>query len=234
MNWEFIISTGIVEGLKGIPISLFVTVGSLVIALPLGFLCAMIRFQNVPVISQIISAVVSFLRGSPLVIQVFIVYSGLPSILNRIVLAAGWDIDVFHINRYWYVFTVFSLNSAAYLTEVFRSALSSVSKDQMEACLSVGLNRFQAHRLVIIPQALVSAIPNLCNQILELFKSTSLVYMMSILDITGRLRIAAASGYNYTEAYFLIFLIYMAIGFGMEKLFTQVENNLKTYKALPQ
>ncbi len=234
MNWEFIFKVGIIEGIKGIPISLYVTLVSLIVALPLGFLCAMVRFQNVPGLSQVISAVVSFLRGSPLVIQVFIVYSGMPSILNRIVQAAGWNIDVFHINRYWYAFAVFSLNSAAYITEVFRSALASVPKDQMEASLSVGLNRFQANRLIIIPQALVSAIPNLCNQFLELFKSTSLVYMMSIHDITGKLRNAAAAGYYYTEAYFLIFLIYAAIGFGMEKLFALFENNLKTYKSLPQ
>jgi len=234
VNWEFIVKEGIPAALEGIPVSLYVTFVSLLIAMPISFLCAMARFKKVPVLSQIITVVVSFLRGTPLVVQLFIVYSGFPSVLNVIVKANGWNFNAFGINPYVYAFVVFSLNVLGTLTEVFRSSLASVSKDQMEAALSVGLNGFQANCLIIIPQALVSAIPNICNEFLNLFKSTSLVYLMTILDITGNVRVAAAAGYDYTEAYLIIALVYFVLGFSMEKLFQHVEGNLKTYKASPQ
>ncbi|HOR13253.1 MAG TPA: amino acid ABC transporter permease [Clostridia bacterium] len=234
MNWEFIYRVGIIEAIKGVPVSLYVTFVSLLIALPLGFLCAITRFRRVPVLSELISVAVSFLRGTPLVVQIFIVYAGFPSILNYMVQTFNWNFDAFSINPYVYAFFVFSLNVTATLTEVFRSALSAVGKDQAEAARSVGLNAFQANCHIIIPQALVSAIPNICNEFLNLFKSTSLVYMMTIQDITGKLRIAASAGYNYTEAYIVIFIVYFLLGFGMEKLFQRIENNMKRYKALPQ
>lgn len=234
MNWEFILKDGIIAALQGIPVSLYVTFVSLLIALPFSFLCAMARFKKVPVLSQVITVVVSFLRGTPLVVQLFIVYSGFPSVLNIIVRNNGWDFDAFGINPYVYAFVVFSLNVLGTLTEVFRSSLAAVGKDQTEAALSVGLNGFQTNCLIVIPQALVSAIPNICNEFLNLFKSTSLVYLMTILDITGRVRIAAAAGYDYTEAYIIIAIVYFVLGFSMEKLFQRMEGNLKTYKATPQ
>lgn len=234
MNWAFIFNQGIVEAIKGVPVSLYVTFVSLLIALPLGFLCAMSRFKRVPALSQLVSVVVSFLRGTPLVVQIFIVYAGFPSILNRMVQAYGWNFDAFGINPYIYAFFVFSLNVTATLTEVFRSSLSAVGKDQAEAARCVGLNALQTNCCIIIPQALVSAIPNICNEFLNLFKSTSLVYMMTIQDITGKLRIAASAGYDYTEAYFVIFIVYFVLGFGMEKLFQRIETNMKRYKAVPQ
>lgn len=234
MNWDFIFHQGIQEAIKGVPVSLYVTFVSLAIALPLSFLCAMARFKRIPALSQVICVIVSFLRGTPLVVQLFIVYAGFPSLLNAIVQANGWNFDPFGISPYAYAFFVFSLNVMATLTEVFRSSLAAVGKDQAEAARSVGLNGFQTNCLIVIPQALVSAIPNICNEFLNLFKSTSLVYMMTIQDITGKLRIAASAGYNYTEAYLIIFLVYFVLGFAMEKLFQYIENNMKTYKALPQ
>lgn len=234
MNWEFIFQQGLRAALEGVPISLLVTFVSLAIAMPLSFLCAMARFRKIPVLSQIISVIVSFLRGTPLVVQVFIVYAGFPSLLNRIVQSFGWNWNVFGINPYVYAFFVFSLNVLSTLTEVFRSALASVGKDQEEAARSVGLSSFQTNILIVIPQALVSAIPNICNEFLNLFKSTSLVYMMTIQDITGKLRIVASAGYDYTEAYFVIFIVYLVFGFAMEKLFHYIETNMKRFKAQPQ
>ena len=234
MNWVFILRDGLTAALQGIPVSLYITFVSLLIAMPFSFLCAMARVKRVPILSQVITVVVSFLRGTPLVVQLFIIYSGFPSILNLIVKANGWDFDAFGINPFVYAFVVFSMNVLGTLTEVFRSSLSAVSKDQTEAALSVGLNHFQTNCLIIIPQALVSAIPNICNEFLNLFKSTSLVYLMTIQDITGKVRIVAAAGYDYTEAYFVIAVVYFVLGFTMEKLFQRMEGRLKTYKAAPQ
>lgn len=220
-----------VEALKGLPVAFFVTFASLAIAIPIGFLCAMARHKRVPVLQSVVSVVVSFLRGTPLVVQVFIVYAGFPRVFKQLVDMAGINYDVYGTSPYVYALLVFSLNVAATLTEVFRSALASVGKDQTEASLSVGLNAWQMYTLIIIPQALVSAIPNICNEVLNLFKSTSLVYMMAIPDVTGRARTAAADGYNYIEAYCVIFIIYVVVCYIMEFIFKRYESTLKSYKS---
>ena len=81
MNWRFIIEDGIIAAIQGIPVSLYVTFVSLLIAMPFSFLCAMARFKRIPLLSQVITVITSFLRGTPLVVQLFIVYSGFPSVL---------------------------------------------------------------------------------------------------------------------------------------------------------
>ena len=232
MNFDvhFLIYDAIPAAIAGIPVSLYVTFGSMLIALPIAFIFAMVRFKRMPVLSQIIQVIVSFLRGTPLVVQLFIVYSGFPSVLNIIVKTYGLDFNAFGISPYVYAFIVFSLNTMASLTEVFRSSLAAVGKEQTEAGYSVGLNGFQIAILIVIPQALVSAIPNICNEFLNLFKSTSLVYLMTIQDITGKVRLVAANGYDYTEAYVAIFIVYMILGFTMEKLFKLLEDRLGTFR----
>lgn len=234
LDVQFMIKEALPAAIAGIPVSLYVTFGSMLIALPISFIFAMIRFKKMPVLSQIVQVIVSFLRGTPLVVQLFIVYSGFPSVLNVIVKNYGLDFDPFGISPYVFAFVVFSMNTMASMTEVFRSALSAVGKEQTEAGYSVGLNGFQIAMLIVIPQALVSAIPNICNEFLNLFKSTSLVYLMTIQDITGKVRLAAANGYDYTEAYAVIFVVYMILGFTMEKIFKAIEDNLKTFRARPQ
>ena len=236
MNFDvsFMIHEAFPAAISGIPVSLYVTFGSMLIALPISFLFAMVRFKKTIVFSQIVQVIVSFLRGTPLVVQLFIVYSGFPSVLNIFVKNYGLEFDAFGISPYVFAFVVFSLNTMASLTEVFRSSLAAVGREQTEAGYSVGLNGFQIAVLIVIPQALVSAIPNICNEFLNLFKSTSLVYLMTIQDITGKVRLAAANGYDYTEAYVVIFIIYLILGFTMEKLFKKLEDRLKTFRARPQ
>ena len=98
------------------------------------------------------------------------------------------------------------------LIEIFRSSLITVSKGQLEAAQSVGLTNVQAYRRIIIPQALVVALPNICTATVNLIKkATSLGYAMSLPEITLKAKVAANVGYNYVEAYIDIFLVYLII-----------------------
>lgn len=216
--------------LKGIPVSLFLTFASLLIALPLGFLAGLVCFRKVKVLDKIISVFVSFLRGTPIVVQIFIVYSGLPRLFNQIGKLLHLNIDFYKMNLYVYAITVFSLSLAAVLCEVFRSALASVDKTQMEAAKSISLSTFQAYILIIIPQALVSAVPNICQATLNIFKATSLVYIMAIHDITGAARTIAGKSYQYIEAYTVIFFIYIILCYILQKLSRLLEQKLKDYR----
>ena len=95
---------------------------------------------------------------------------------------------------------------AGTLSEVFRSALLTVNRGQLEAGLTTGLTASQTYKRIIIPQALTAAIPNLCNATVGLIKNTSLAFMMTVRDITAVAKIQASYGYNYVESYIDIFL----------------------------
>ena len=118
----------------------------------------------------------------------------------------------------------------AYVSEVFRSALETVDKRQLEAALSIGLLPIQAYRRIVIPQALVAATPNLCNSTVNLLKSTSLAFLMSVQDITAIAKTEAAFGYNYLESYLVIFIVYIVLCSLVQVFFQLLEQRLSRYK----
>lgn len=215
---------------KAVPVTLEITAVSLLIGIILGFLIALARIRNIKVLSQISAFFVSFIRGTPIVLQILVVYSIIPSLLNSYFTKIGSSVNVFEINPIIYAFIVFSLNNAAGLSEVFRSALLTVNKGQLEAGYTSGLTYWQTYRRIIIPQALTVAIPNLCTATVNLIKNTSLAFMMTVKDITAVAKIEASYGYNYIEAYLDIFVIYIIICTVVQKLFKLWEKRAVIYK----
>ena len=178
-----------------------------------------------------IALYVSFIRGTPLVLQILLMYTLLPSLLNAAFKAMGSSFDVFHeVNPLWYAIIVFTLNTTALLSEVFRSAILSVSAGQMEAGLTIGLSRFQTYVQVIIPQALTSALPNICNLTVNLIKGTSLAFFMGIKDIMAAAKIQAAYGYNYIEAYLEVFILYIIVCTVVQVLYKIFEKHVGLYR----
>ncbi|WKT77331.1 amino acid ABC transporter permease [Lysinibacillus fusiformis] len=230
MNYQFLLETFFVA-LSGVPVALLVTVVALFIALPLGFLLALTRVNKIPVIHHIAKIYVSFVRGTPIIIQIFIIYSSIPLMLKIIFEKYHITYDIYKINPIWYAFIVFAFSSTAILIEVFRSALSTIEKGQLEAAYSVGLTTFQAYTRIIIPQALVVALPNICTATVNLIKATSLGYAMSLPEITLKAKVAANVGYNYVEAYLDIFIVYLILCSTVEYLFKRYEKYLSKYKA---
>ena len=230
LNYSFLVKT-FFTALSGVPTALMITIVALFIALPLGFLLALTRINRIPVLHRFAQVYVSFVRGTPVIVQIFIIYSSVPLVLTSIFKKFHIETNVYDINPIWYAFIVFSLNTTAILIEVFRSAISTVSKGQLEAAYSVGLTNVQAFRRIIIPQTLVVALPNICTATVNLIKATSLGYAMSLQEITLRAKVAANVGYNYVEAYIDIFLVYLILCSLVEYLFKIYEKRLRKYKA---
>lgn len=231
LNYEFLYKTFFVA-LSGVPTAILITVVAMTIALPLGFLLALARLNQVPVLHRIAQVYVSFVRGTPMIVQIFIIYNSVPLLLSRLFTSLHINIKIYDINPIWYAFIVFSINTIAILSEVFRSALGAVNKGQLEAAQSVGLSNFQAYTQIIIPQALTVALPNICNATTNLIKGTSLGYAMSLKEITLRAKVAANVGYNYVEAYIDIFLVYLIICGLVEYGFKLFEKRIRTYKSV--
>lgn len=230
LNWQFMKET-FFSTAKGVPVTLELTCVALLISFPLGFFLALGKMGNRRTVKKLVTFYVSFVRGTPIVLQILFVYSLLPSLLNHIIKnVLGLSFNVFDINPIIYAFFVFSFNTVAVLGETFRSALLTVNHGQMEAALAAGLNKAQAYLRIIIPQALVAALPNICNVTVNLLKSTSLAYMMTVKDITAIAKLNAAKGYNYIEAYIVIFFIYILLCTAVQLLFHVVETVLSAYR----
>lgn len=215
---------------KAVPTTLLITAVSLAVGVVLGFLIALARIHKIKVLSQICSVYVSLIRGTPVVLQILVMYSLVPSALNAFFKKTGSSIDIFALNPIFYAFGVFSLSMAALLSEVFRSALLTISKGQLEAGYTCGLTYSQTFRRIIIPQALVAALPNFCNATVNLIKNTSLAFMMTVKDITAVAKIGASFGYNYIEAYLDIFIIYIIICSVVQQLFKRWEKRASVFK----
>ena len=215
---------------SAVPTTLIITIVSLAVGSFFGFLIALSRVHKTKVLSQIGTVYVSFIRGTPVVLQILVVYSIVPSLLNAAFKNAGSSINIFEMNPIVYAFIVFSLNMAGTLSEVFRSALLTINKGQLEAGYTSGLTNAQVYRRIIIPQALVAAVPNLCNATVGLIKNTSLAFMMTVKDVTAVAKIQASYGYTYLEAYLDILVIYVIICSLVQYIFKKWEKKISVYK----
>ncbi len=215
--------------ISGIGVTLEISVITLIVSIPLGFLLALVRHYKVPVFRQLIALLVSFIRGVPVIIQIFIVYYVLPRVLTATFTAHGINFNVYEMSPMVYAFVVFIISTMAVLSEVFRSALAALNKGQLEAAHAIGMTTVQAYRRILIPQIVTTALPNIGNTTLILLKNTSLVYYFGVLDITAKARLVAADGFHYFEAYFAIFVVYLVLCILTDYLFRIAEKRIRKY-----
>lgn len=217
----------------GIGVTLGLTALSLLIALPISFYMAVIRLRGHKLGTGITRFYISFVRGTPLVLQILLMYSLLSSFLNFALKSMGSSFNIFEsVNPFWYAVIVFSLNTIALLAEVFRSALMSIDKGQMEAGVSVGLTEWQTYRQIIIPQALVVALPAVSNITVNLIKGTSLAFLMTVKDVLAIGKIAASYGYNYIEAYLDVFVVYIIVCTIVQLVYRIAEKRIGAFRAV--
>ncbi|WP_369283668.1 amino acid ABC transporter permease [Oscillibacter sp. GMB15532] len=216
------------EAARGIPYTLLITVVSISVALVVGCGFALIRIHKIPALNPLVILFVSLIRGTPVIAQLFLVFFCLP----MMVMATFPDVNLYSVNPLFFAFIVFSLNATSSMTEILRSALSSVEKGQMEASQSIGMTNFQAYRRIIVPQAAVTALPALCNLTTGILKMTSLGMQISVLEITGRAKTLASESYRYLEGFVACLIIYLILNFVIEKFFRFAEIRMKHYKAL--
>lgn len=151
----------------------------------------------------------AFIRSTPAILLILFFYSLFPSLINQLLKATGFNI--FDINPIYYAYIIFGLMTTGSLSEIIRSAILTVDKGQLEAAQAIGLSTSQAYIRIVFPQAIRQALLNLCNLVINLVKGTSLVFVMTVKDITAIAKIEAAYGYHYFESYFVIFIIYIVI-----------------------
>jgi His/Glu/Gln/Arg/opine family amino acid ABC transporter permease subunit len=230
LDFEYMIES-IPRIAAGIPISLSIACVAFLVGAVIGFAIALIKMHNIPVLRQMAGVYVSFMRGTPLLVQLFLSYYGLPLVLRYLGEAYGWQIDISQVPAIVFMYVSFSLNVGAYLSETIRAALISVSKGQIEAAASVGMTTVQTLRRIIIPQAAVVAIPNMGNTFIALLKDTSLAFAASVPEIMGQAKITAARTSNFFEAYIIAALMYWIICIVFEQLMRIGEKGTRKHES---
>ncbi|MBP8703584.1 MAG: amino acid ABC transporter permease [Streptococcus sp.] len=224
MDIQYIIST-FLKTLAGVPVTLGIMLVSIILSFFPALFLALGRHYKVKGVTSFSIIYLAFIRSTPQILLILFFYSLFPSLLNN--LFKGTGINVFNIPPIAYAFVIFSLMTIGSLSEIIRSAILTVDKGQLEAAQAIGLTNSQAYVRIVFPQALRSALPNLCNLVINLVKGTSLVFVMTVKDITAIAKVEAAYGYQYFESYLVIFLMYILICGLIQFLFNKLENYVK-------
>jgi L-cystine transport system permease protein len=206
-----------------LPVTLSIMLLSLLFGLLLGFGLAVVRIQRRTIPYALATFYISFMRCTPTIVQLFLVYYGLPQLLILFGMDVNdWDKIIFAV-------TTFALHSAAYFSEVIRSAYLAVGVGQQEAAYSIGMNRGQTLRRIVLPQALGIAIPNLGNNVLILLKETSLAFSIGITDMMGQVQIILGNNYgaNSFQMYIIVSMIYWALSIAIEQGFSRLEKRYR-------
>ena len=199
--------------LPGIKVTIPLTVISFTLGLAIALFVALVQVAKVPVVRRLVRFYVWIIRGTPMIVQLFVVYFGLPSIGIRL---AAFPSAII----------VFSLSVGAYYSETIRAAIESIPKGQLEACYCVGMTFWQAMVRVVIPQAMRAAFPPLSNSLIGLVKDTSLAYSVAVVEILATAQRIAARTYDYFWLYCEAGFIYLIFSTALTWLQRRVEKHL--------
>ncbi len=202
------------------PVTLELVLVPFVASFLLGFAIAIARLKKIPGLEQLLMLYVSYVRCTPVITQMFIVYFGLPILLENFGINANkWNPVIF-------VFIAYSINISAFLSETIRSSVLAVPAGQMEAGYAVGMTSFQTMRGIIIPQALKISLPMLGNLFIGLFQATALAYMVGVIDMIGKAKNLSTSKGHLLEGYICCAIVFAIISLTLEVIFRFVNKRL--------
>jgi len=209
--------------LQGALVTLELTAFSVLLGMIGGSLIGIARLSTLTPLRWVTRAYVDFFRGTPLLVQIFMIYFGLPALLQ------GIGIN-FSLDRLAAAVMALSLNSAAYLAEIVRAGIQSIEIGQSEAAQSLGLGAVETMRYIIFPQALRRMLPPLGNEFITLLKDTSLVAVIGFEELFRRGQLIVADNYRTFEIYAAVALIYLALTLLSSRVFSFLEDWMNPIK----
>ena len=217
---SFITNKGYLDVLKGLGNTFLIAILGLIIGIIIGVVIAAVKVypsksKFAAVLRGIAELYVTILRGTPIVVQLLLMYFVfLPAVgiaANNVVVAI----------------IAFGLNSGAYVSEIIRSGINSVDSGQMEAARSLGFGYVRSMWYVVLPQAFKNIVPTLGNELIVLIKETSVVSFIAVLDVTKAFRSIASSNYEYVIPYLMLALVYLVIVIGFTFGIRAIERRMK-------
>lgn len=211
--------------LKTLPLTIYIVIVTAIVGFLLAVVVTAIRIKEIPVISQLLNLYTSFMRSTPGLIHIFIVYYGLP------VLFAAIGIDINFISRVTFSVVALVLYNGAFVSEILRPSYLAIPKAQHEAATSVGMTQWQKLTRIIFPQVLPIALPSLGNALIDLLKDTSLLFLIGLVDVMGQADIIIANtlGVYQLEVYVAVALIYWALAVVLEQIMRLLEKKTRKF-----
>ncbi|MTB63502.1 ABC transporter permease subunit [Streptococcus sp. zg-86] len=214
--WQILIDSFSQILIPGLLVTIPLTILSFVFGLVIAVLTALVQIAKIPVLKSVARFYIWLIRGTPLLVQLYVIFYGLPSL--------GLVLDAFPSAVF-----VFSVNTGAYAAETIRASIESVPKGQLEAGYCVGMTFSQTMRRIVLPQAFRVAFPPLSNSLISLVKDTSLAANITVLEMFMATQQIAARTYEPFALYCEVGLIYLLFSTVLTKLQAYGEKKLKVY-----
>ncbi|UCF13704.1 MAG: amino acid ABC transporter permease [Thermoplasmatales archaeon] len=199
--------------LDGLNITLLLTFISIIIGLIIGITLALGRVYGNRIVASFCIGYIEIIRGTPLLVQLFLLYFGLPSVGISLTPLQAALIGL-------------SLNSGAYQAEYLRGSIQSIPSGQMVAARTLGMNSLQSIKNILLPQALRISIPAWSNELIYLLKYTSIAYLITVEELTAEGFFIAAKTYKYIEIFVIIAIIYLVLTVLLTAIIDKIENKL--------
>ena len=200
----------------GAGITIEITALSVFFGMLIGIVVALVRLSDFRILRWLGNVYVDFIRGTPLLIQIFLVYFSLPSIIGH------------RVDAFFAAISACSINSGAYVAEVFRGGIQPIDVGQMEAGRSMGMTWWQTMRYIILPQAFKRIIPPLGNEFIAMLKDSSLVSVIGFEELTRRGQLIIARTYASFEIWMAVAIIYLILTFTVARLTGLLERKFDT------
>ena len=202
MNFDFAYVLEVIPAImKYVPLTLFMSILAMVVAIVIGILLAVMKESQKALLRGFTSVYLSFFRSVPTLVLLFIIYYGLPQLFPLLTAMEAVTAAVIGLG----------IKQAAFLAEIFRAAIISVNKGQMEAGLSVGMSKLQTAYRIILPQAAENALPGTGNTFISLIKETSLAFSLGVTELFAEAKMMASSSYKFLESYLAVALVYWVL-----------------------
>jgi len=210
-----------------IPVTLLLSVAATVLGIGIGLVMALIKMGRVPVLYQLNAVLVSYLRGTPALVQLLLNVNAVPILMLLSNRWLGTDLDALAVSPFVVAAFTFALHEAGYGSETIRAALLAVDRREVEAAHSLGMTGWQTLRRIIIPQASVIAFPTLVSQFVGMLKASSLAFVVSVVEITAYAKIVGGRDYRFFEAYLASAIIYWVLTVIIEQLTARIEKRMQ-------
>ena len=211
MIWDSSFAVSIIpELLQGLVVTVEITLLGTLIAALLGLVLAILRRLAIPVVSQVVTFVVIFVRGTPLLVQAYCAFFVLPDY--------GLSADAFTTGA-----IVIGINYSAYMAEVYRSGIQGVHIGQWEACTALGLPPTRVWGRIILPQALRTVVPMLGNYLIQMFKDSAVLSAITVVELLGAAQAIGSSNFRYLEPLTIAALLFLIISYPSSRLVNRLE-----------
>lgn len=201
--------------LDGVKLTILLTLASVGIGVVIGLVTALMKMSRLKVLSYIATTYIEIVRGTPILVQLFIIFYGLPQLLG------------FTIPEFIAAVVALAFNSGAYVSEIIRAGIQAVDRGQTEAAYSLGMNSSMTMRYIVIPQAVKNILPALVNEFITLIKESSVVSVIGISELMRKANAIQSITYRPFEPLITVAFVYFIMTFSLSKFMGRIERRLK-------